>query len=56
MDAPVADKARVMLSILQNAWPATVSEMLMDTGARYTPPTTPSTMPSARRSCPHCLR
>ena len=34
MDAPVADKARVMLSILQNAWPATVSEMLMDTGAR----------------------
>ena len=23
-----------MLSILQNAWPATVSEMLMDTGAR----------------------
>ena len=33
MDAPVADKARVMLSILQNAWPATVSEMLMDSEA-----------------------
>ena len=35
MDAPVADKARVMLSILQNAWPATVSEMLMDTDAAH---------------------
>ena len=33
MDAPVADKARVMLAILQNAWPATVSEMLMDSEA-----------------------
>ena len=32
MDSPTSDKARVMLSILQNAWPATVSEMLMDTG------------------------
>ena len=33
MDAPVAEKARVMLAILQTAWPATVSEMLMDSEA-----------------------
>ena len=34
-DAPAAVKAQVMLSALQDAWPATVSEMLQDTDAAH---------------------
>ena len=35
LDAPASEKADVMLRMLQDAWPATVSEMLQDTEAAH---------------------
>ncbi|KAL1498730.1 hypothetical protein AB1Y20_014040 [Prymnesium parvum] len=35
LDAPAPKKAGVMLAVLRDAWPATVSEMLMDTEAAH---------------------